>query len=139
ESVPALRLVIVGRSRLSRPAQVLELGPLDTEAASSCLESLDVPADLARSIVAMIGGNPLALLLAAEVVRGSRSRPDELRDSIDQLFKARPPEELIQGILYQRILSHIHDPEVRKLVHPGLVLRRITPELITEVLAGPCS
>ena len=47
-------------------------------------------------------------------------------------------ESLVQGQLYQRILEHIHDPEVRRLAHPGLVLRRITPDLIKQVLQGPC-
>jgi hypothetical protein len=40
--------------------------------------------------------------------------------------------------LYQRLLHHITDPEVRKLAHPGLVLRRITPGIIRDVLAEPC-
>jgi hypothetical protein len=46
--------------------------------------------------------------------------------------------KLGEAILYQRILEHIHDPEVRQLAHPGLVLRRITPDIIRLVLAGPC-
>ncbi|HLK02572.1 MAG TPA: hypothetical protein VKU39_22050, partial [Streptosporangiaceae bacterium] len=35
-------------------------------------------------------------------------------------------------------LAHIPDEQVRKLAHPGLALRRITPELVRNVLAGPC-
>ena len=42
---------------------------------------------------------------------------------------------LIQGMLYDRLLQHITDPSVRKLAHPGLVLRRITPGVIRAVLA----
>src|SRR6185369_15395464 len=33
---------------------------------------------------------------------------------------------------------HIHDPEIVKLAHPGLVLRRVSAELILEVLKEPC-
>ena len=45
-----------------------------------------------------------------------------------------PPREVLQGVLFRRILGHIHTPEIRQLAHPGLVLRRITPDLIKEVL-----
>src|SRR5262249_22046143 len=38
-----------------------------------------------------------------------------------------------------RLLGHIHDADVQKLAHPGLVLRVITTEIIAEVLAGPCA
>jgi len=44
----------------------------------------------------------------------------------------------IEAQLYHRILDHIHDPDVRRLAHPGLILRKITKELIEEVLSGPC-
>jgi hypothetical protein len=47
-------------------------------------------------------------------------------------------ENGIQGYLYRRLLGRIADKDVRKLAHPGLVLRRVTPELIEEVLAEPC-
>src|SRR5262249_54021542 len=37
-----------------------------------------------------------------------------------------------------RLLDHIKDPRVRAVAHPGLVVRRITPDVIRDVLAGPC-
>lgn len=40
----------------------------------------------------------------------------------------------ILGVLYRRILDHIHDPEVRRIAHPGLVLRRLNAEVIEKVL-----
>ena len=48
--------------------------------------------------------------------------------------------EIIRGQLYGRILDHIRaeDHRVRELVHPGMVLRRLTPEIIREVLAPVC-
>ena len=46
--------------------------------------------------------------------------------------------EMRQAVLYERFLGHIADERVRELAHPGLVLRRVTPELVRSVLAGPC-
>ena len=51
---------------------------------------------------------------------------------------ARLSEGQIQGYLYRRILNHIQDEEVRRLAYPGLVLRRVTPGIIQNVLAKPC-
>nr|MDT0664349.1 hypothetical protein [Micromonospora sp. DSM 115978] len=44
----------------------------------------------------------------------------------------------IQGQLYSRLLEHIRDDETRLIAHPGLIVRRLTPEVIAEVLAEPC-
>jgi hypothetical protein len=55
----------------------------------------------------------------------------------DWLYR-RLQDSLIQGQLYRRILDYISDENVRNLAYPGLVLRRITAELIKEVLAVPC-
>jgi hypothetical protein len=51
-------------------------------------------------------------------------------------FKVEQNE--VQALLFARILNHIHNPDVRKLAYPGLVLRRITSEIIQTVLAKPC-
>ena len=36
--------------------------------------------------------------------------------------------ELVRGQLYRRLLDHIHDPDVRAIANPGMVLRRVTPD-----------
>ena len=41
-------------------------------------------------------------------------------------------------MLYRRVLDHIDDDDVRALAIPGLALRRITAEVIQEVLAPAC-
>lgn len=41
----------------------------------------------------------------------------------------------ITGILTDRMIRHINDPQVQKLAEPGLVVRTITPEIIREVMA----
>src|SRR5262245_54705266 len=47
-------------------------------------------------------------------------------------------EEQIDAELYRRVLARIKDPDIVKLAHPGLILRRITPDIIRHVLAKPC-
>ena len=46
--------------------------------------------------------------------------------------------ELVQGVLYSRILGHIGDPAVVKVAYPGLAVRLVTVEVLREVLAEPC-
>ena len=46
--------------------------------------------------------------------------------------------EKIQALLYGRIFRHVHADDVRAVAYPGLVVRRITPDVIRDVLAEPC-
>jgi hypothetical protein len=131
-SVPRLRVVMAGRAPIEdHITESLALGELDTEASQAYLQKKGVsdPA-IARRIAAELGGNALTLRLAAEIVQKEGFEALGAGGRMDQLT--------VQRQLFRRILARIHDPEVRKLAHPGLVLRRITPELIKEVLAGPC-
>ena len=52
---------------------------------------------------------------------------------------ARNSPELLQAALYDRVLRRIRDPELRKVAFPGLLLRRLTTDVISEVLAAPCN
>ena len=136
---PRLRVVISGRARTKLlGARQLPLRELEEETASEVLGALGVKGpDLRRRIIARVGGSPLSLYLAAEVVR--RAGAGALEGVRNRGFLLQRIEAAeIQGQLYDRILKHIRDPEIRKLAHPGLVLRRLTVELIGEVLAEPC-
>ena len=142
EAYPDLRTVICGRAPAEQlKAEHLELKELDPEAAQQLLYTNGVTeAETARVLVEQLGGNPLTLHLASEVVRregAGRKGIEGIKTRRLLFFSAR--EAVIQGQLYGRILDHIHDPEVRKLAHPGLVVRRITPGVITHVLAEPCA
>lgn len=142
EAYPDLRTVICGRAPVEQlRAEHLELKELDPDAAQQILHTNGVvEAETARALVEQLGGNPLTLHLASEVARREgtgRKGIEGLKTRRLLFFSAR--EAVIQGQLYGRILDHIHDPEVRKLAHPGLVVRRITPGVITHVLAGPCA
>jgi hypothetical protein len=140
--VPTLRSVLAGRAPIDNipdfPTTSIELTDFDAEAAQGFLETHGIPGSLAATIAAQIGGNPLSLKLAFDVWRLEGAGKEGIANLQTRYFFYRLKESEIQGQLFKRILSHIHDSDVRKLAYPGLVLRRVTPELIREVLAEPC-
>jgi hypothetical protein len=85
----------------------------------------------AGALVARFGTSPLTVRLIATLLAKTEGAPGDL-------FDLRAANEQLDAELYLRILGHITDKPVRLLAHPGLVLRRITPEIIRVVLAGPC-
>lgn len=134
--VPRLKVIITGRSTLPgvRTPSML-LTAFDHEAAVGFLQAHGVLDDRhAAQIAAKVGGDPQNLKLAASDYLADR--PDR-RSSLDD-FLGEFDRTLIRQKLHNRVLDHIHDPDVRRLAHPGLVLRRLTAELIVNVLAGPC-
>ena len=136
-AVPRLRIVAAGRAELAVPGfptKPLPLGDFDRDAATAFLETHGVtdPATV-RTIIKRAGRNPLSLRLAAMIVDSARQRGET--ESFNSLGNT---EAQIQGQLYRRILMHINDDEVASLAYPGLVLRRVTPEIIRYVLAEPC-
>ncbi|MCX5394375.1 trypsin-like peptidase domain-containing protein [Streptomyces sp. NBC_00094] len=144
-----LRFVVAGRAPIDHPARVLtlrtmELAELDHQASVDLLTSSGVKDEkIAEELADRIGGHPLSLKLAAraavalgadstslsELLHGLPSRRRYFDRQIDQM--------LIQGTLYDRILKHIVEDDLRALVQSGLVLRYITPDLIRHVLAEP--
>lgn len=133
EQIPRLRLVIAGRTAIRgvRFEDEIELSVFDRPSAIAHLTNSGIDPATAEIVADRTGGSPLTLTLAIELYR---REPSDLRD----LDPAKLSDEIIQSFLFDRILLHIPDLEVRKLAHPGLVLRRVTPEIIRDVLAGPC-
>lgn len=137
-----LRTVIAGRAPLDKNLTLqLELGDLDPEAACAYLSGTGIQEAQGKEIVSKIGGNPLSLKLATELVK--KYGIQELLNLVTTekagyFSSSKKPELQIQGMLYDKILKHLHSPDVEKVAHPGLVLRKITAELILEVLAAPC-
>ncbi|MFC9271956.1 AAA family ATPase [Streptomyces zhihengii] len=145
---PRLRVVLAGRAPLddaSRSAygtESLELRGFDQALALDFLRHQtggggESGGDFLLGVVRRFGTNPLSLKLVAEVIR--QGGPGALDDpaSRRQLSLLMDPEQL-QGALYQRILDHLGDPALRRIASPGLTVRRVTPDVIREVLAGPC-
>ncbi len=111
----------------------LQLTGLDPAEACQLLISMSggpVTLDTAAAIVRLLGTSPLTIRLAARLLAG-QGQPGEL-------FALDVRKEQVDAELYRRVLGHIEDPEVRKLAHPGLVLRRLTADVIGQVLARTC-
>jgi len=143
-ALPGLRLVVSGRGELRAPGvdpeRTLRLGDLDPVAADAVLAGLGVDAAEIRALIfERFGGNPLVLHLAAEALRRLHTAErafDGVLGRADAV--AAIGLEQVQGMLYDRILGHIGDPEIVKIAHPGLAVRRVDPDVIRDVLAGPC-
>ncbi|HEY1397428.1 hypothetical protein [Roseateles sp.] len=138
--IPALRIVIAGRSEVEQPSIVsMTLQTFDEPSAVGYLRAKGVESEpLAKRIFRLFGGSPLTLKLAADVAKLEQGSSALESIDLNEGFGKRLSNEYVQRQLYHRVLKHIHDPEVRKLAHPGLLLRRITPDSIQTVLAEPC-
>ena len=135
DALPGLRVVAAGRA-LPRTGfvagRIWTLTGLDDRDGVELLRQLTDMAEEDELLVRMVratGGNPLSLHLAADVLRRTGSDPMRLIEI---------GEGDVQGQLYSRLLEHIKDKRAQAIAHPGLVVRRITPEVIRDVLAEPC-
>jgi hypothetical protein len=136
DKLPSLRTIGISRAPVHNlEADTLVLSALDRDDAVRVLETLGVQTAVALQIVDRVGGSPLSLRLAADLVRrqGKFAGVDVTTTGLRAVEDA-----LVQGVLLARILTHIHDPQVRRLAESGLVLRSISADIIREVLAGPC-
>lgn len=141
--IPTLRTVLSGRAPIQSKefkTEDLAISIFDSEIAQGFLMSHGISdPELATLLAAQVGGSPLTLKLAVELLRREEAGTKGIKNlKVRDSLLRRLEDGAIQVQLFTRILEHIHDPEVAKLAHPGLVLRRITPELIFKVLAGPC-
>jgi hypothetical protein len=134
ERVPRIRPIFVGRAEISETMDDFEfqnviLKEFDQESAEVILKKFKVSeVSVRRKIYDTFGGNPLVLRLAAALVQKDA-------DAINDNQQAQGAK---QEYLVNRILEHVHDPDVRKIAVPGMLLRRITPDIIRRVLAKPC-
>jgi hypothetical protein len=126
-----LAVVAAGRgnaldSALDRVGSRIDLGGLDPADADAMLTTLGVAPTSFAGIRELAEGNPLVLRLAALAVREAGPQA---------LARARGRGEVAAAYLYRFVLSRIGDPTLRYLAEPGLVVRRINPDVIAEVLA----
>jgi hypothetical protein len=141
--MPSLRPVFSGRIEVDPEVALyrVELGPLPQFAAEALLmnhlpAALAANASLVSRMVQTVGGNPLSLRLAAEVL--AHETVNNVEQFGDEELWRRVGDAIVQGQLYERIAGHLHEGPVKKLAIPGLILRYVTWELIREVLAAPC-
>jgi hypothetical protein len=145
QALPDMRVLVSGRGVIREftddgSTRIIQLGDLDTEDAESLLEDLGVPDPALRArIVEQFGRSPLTLHLAARALIETDTDEDPFDAVAAQADAlAKVSVELVQGVLYRRILGHIADPDVVKVAYPGLAVRRITVNVLREVLAVPC-
>ena len=81
-----------------------------------------------------INGWPLGLRIAVSMLATSR----EAFDARKWLAALSTGGRSVQATLYERLLDRIHDRDLKKLAKPGLLVRRVSAEVITQVLAKPC-
>jgi AAA ATPase domain/Trypsin-like peptidase domain/Effector-associated domain 1 len=145
---PLLRPVLAGRippesDALKDRLDLLELKPLRNSVRETILANQLPPAvaartDIVRRMAEVVGGNPLSLNLAAAACRREKNI-DQLVTTLEAELWQHVGDAIVQGRLYERILGHITDADVQALARPGLILRKITPDVIKDVLAGPCA
>jgi hypothetical protein len=142
-AMPGLRVIAAGRTELPG-VQTVDIALADLDAASAreflvarlagVVHSPDDP--IIETILSAFPRSPLTLKLAADVVRDAGE--EALGDVFGRRGLRRKVEaDEVQGILYRRIIDHLHDEDVKRLAVPGLALRRITPDVIQHVLAEP--
>ncbi len=145
EALPAMRVIVSGRGNLRNlvdgdPEATLILGDLDRAAAESVLQSRGVADPEIRELIYQrFGGNPLTLHLAAEALEKTGTAERAFKGVLAQADAlAAVGIEQVQGMLYDRILGHLRDPEVVKIAQPGLAVRRVDVDVIRDVLSVPC-
>jgi hypothetical protein len=135
--LPNVRAVIVGRDAVAgffEGAERLVVAEFkDSASRIAFLEKRGLGRSLAKTVAQQVGGRPLALLLAARLVK--EQGLDSISVSLADRFRGLFNKYLIDGILYERILQHIDDDDVKTLAHPGLVLRRIDADVLRQVVA----
>ena len=139
EKLPAeARVVVAGRAGITRTyAQQLEVAALDPGSACELLVKLGVEdRKVAERIAHRYGGDPVSLKLAASAPDAHRPLSSWISRATDWLLQL--DGAVIQRRLYDRVLGHVQDERVRRLAGAGLVLRRITPDIVLNVLARPC-
>ncbi|HMQ60238.1 MAG TPA: hypothetical protein PKE06_06175 [Flavilitoribacter sp.] len=140
--IPTMNLIIVGRDDLIETDVEFtryKIGEFDRKAADGFLLSRGVQdAYIREQLVRQLGGNPLSLKLgASHVLKLMAENPGAKLEHLDALFDGIDKER-IQEQLVRRNLVHVKGELARKVAFPGLLVRKISPEILQKVLAEPC-
>ncbi len=148
-----LRPVLAGRElpdELTRRSDLrvwdhLPLEDLSIKDGVEMLSQLLTEPDIARRAVTVFGGNPLVLKMFNRFDKSSPSSEVEAllvdaeneRARDGESYQPGPRGVLAVRFLTDRILNRLSD-DLKSLADPGLVLRKVSPELVRTVLAEPC-
>jgi len=129
-----LRMSVLVAGRAAPPADFgrvvgdpIVLDGLSPPAALELATRLEVEPSSRDVVVDRAAGVPLAITLAADIVRS---------DGIGVLPPNRLNPKFASAMLYRILLSRIDDDSLRDLAHPGLIVRRISAEFLRDVI-GP--
>ncbi len=132
-SLPQLRIIVAGRGTLTgldlvgRIARPMLLPGLSAVDADSLLAAKGVTTtEVRQRLVELAHGIPLILMLGVHLLDAGGD---------PTAIPATLPNDLIEGYLYDRILDRVVDPTLKPLARGVLVLRRVTVETLTGVLA----
>jgi hypothetical protein len=148
QGIPNFRPMICGRvlpDATRFPAEPLALTEFDLPSAEFFLarqfEEMNPPrsalaqdADTIAIAVRSVERTPLALGLTAQLIADHGI--DTVRSSSIFGIVLRTKDA---AFLYSRVLNEIPEGPMRKLAKPGLVLRRLSPAVIKDVLSGICA
>lgn len=160
QGFPELRVVAAGRadvpdlrraSAVRREGELKILEPLDSDGAVDMANALgrallqhDWRDEWARRIV---GGadapvqrrEPLSVRVAVELITSTQG--EAARDKLAREIETKGEdahEDFVAALYEKRVLEHVRDQDVRALAWPGLILRRVTLEIVRDLLAEPC-
>jgi len=129
---PDLRVVVSGRAAVSsvtllgRKTESLPLEGMARPDAEAWLRERGIEdSEVLARVVEISRGVPLVLKLAVRWV-DEGGKVGELPVQL--------PKTLVEGFLYQRILDRVIDPRLKGVARDALVLRRLTPEMVPDVL-----
>lgn len=141
EKLPGSHVVIISRSPIpSLGGQAISLQKLDTSTAASLFAHItNAPATTAEDIIAQVGTQPLTIHLAARLYLLEQPTPEDYHNMREGLVARIFKKQLAPGVLYHRILRHLKDDRLQILAERSLILRRISPEILKDVLAPACN
>ena len=128
DAVPGTRVLVNGRAPVGgvtlrgRPAREIRLQGLTDDDARAWLERAGLGDQrVVERVLEVSRGVPLILRLAVRFLEDG--------GDVDDL-----PDELVEGFLYQRILDRVLDQRLKPIARDALVLRRLTADMIDDVL-----
>ena len=141
-ALPSLRPIVCSRVRPGQSVAWLDipLAEMEPQAATDYLTDqlnrrglTTLPPDLVDTVVKRINRTPLALNIAAELLAQARDKGRDLRGEV-----AAIASKAGDAYLFDRLLKQIDGEDAHKLAFPGLIVRRLNPDLVLKVLKGPC-